>query len=398
MKSWKRKLGIFIGVLSALGLVILLLKLIFVDFVVDFWWFQSQEMTGYFLMRVVYRYLVFIFFAFIFFGIFYINFRFASRASNRAENVQDISGKAGTQNLLSFLHRGFQRLYLPLSAVMALPIALPMYIYWEDALLFLFSSESGAADPLFGKDISFYLFSLPIYNLIQKEVLFAFAILLTAVIFLYWFEYRVSAPGKQQALPRKARLHIGILALLTTAIVGWGFLLEKYQLLYATSNLPAFYGPGYVEMHTVLPFIRLSVFFLAAFVFSLAVSIHRKKGWKFAVIFGILLAAGFIGKEADFLSGMVRKYVVEPNQLVRERTYIDANIRSTLAAYGLGDINTIDFQTDSKPIFDAEDPALVKRLQNIPVWDREMLGGVYEEIQGIRTYFSFPTIDRKSVV
>jgi uncharacterized membrane protein (UPF0182 family) len=45
------------------------------------------------------------------------------------------------------------------------------------------------------------------------------------------------------------------------------------------------------------------------------------------------------------------------------------------------------------PTFDADDPALVRRLQNIPVWDREMLGGVYEELQGIRTYYSFPTID-----
>jgi uncharacterized membrane protein (UPF0182 family) len=100
-----------------------------------------------------------------------------------------------------------------------------------------------------------------------------------------------------------------------------------------------------------------------------------------------------MGKNADFFNDMVRKYIVAPNQIARERPYIDANIRSTLAAFGLDAVQTQDFKTQSKPAFDADDPALVRRLQNIPVWDREMLGGVYEELQGIRTYYSFPTID-----
>jgi len=100
-----------------------------------------------------------------------------------------------------------------------------------------------------------------------------------------------------------------------------------------------------------------------------------------------------MGKNADFLNDMVRKYIVAPNQIARERPYIDANIRSTLAAFALDAVETQDFETQSPPTFDADDPALVRRLQNIPVWDREMLGNVYEELQGFRTYYSFPTID-----
>ena len=65
--------------LAAIGLMVILLKLIFVDFVVNFWWFQSQGMTGYFVMRLIYRYLVFAFFTAIFFGFFTVNFWFASR-------------------------------------------------------------------------------------------------------------------------------------------------------------------------------------------------------------------------------------------------------------------------------------------------------------------------------
>jgi uncharacterized membrane protein len=70
MKSWKTKLLVAAAALVGLVIAVGLLKLIFVDFVVDFWWFQSQGMTGYFLMRLIYRYLVFAFFAAIFFAFF----------------------------------------------------------------------------------------------------------------------------------------------------------------------------------------------------------------------------------------------------------------------------------------------------------------------------------------
>jgi uncharacterized membrane protein len=78
-----------VGLVIAVGL----LKLIFVDFVVDFWWFQSQGMTGYFVMRLIYRYLVFAFFAAIFFAFFYVNFWFASRVVGVDETSTDKNKK-----------------------------------------------------------------------------------------------------------------------------------------------------------------------------------------------------------------------------------------------------------------------------------------------------------------
>ncbi|BBO75915.1 UPF0182 protein [Desulfosarcina widdelii] len=388
MKSWKKRVLLTVGALVGLVVAIGLLKLVFVDFVVDFWWFQSQDMGVYFLMRWLYRYLVFLFFTVLFFGIFLVNFWIATRLVGMAEG-QDAEGK---KDLFKLLHTGLRRFYIPFSLVLALPIAIPMYANWEAALLFLFGSASGVADPLFSKDISFYLFSLPVYNLLQKEVLLTFVVLFLVVVFLYRVEHRLLA-GSEQALPRRAYWHISTLALLIVAIICWGFLLERYSLLYETTNLPVFYGPGYVEMRIVLPFIWLVTIFLAATGISLIVSFNRGKGWKIPAVFALLFILSFVGKNADFFADSVRKYVVAPNQILRERPYIDANIRSTLAAFDLDAVETRDFKTASQPDFDATDPDLVRRLQNIPVWDREMLGSVYEELQGIRTYYSFPTID-----
>jgi len=388
MKSWKKRVLLTVGALVGLVVAIGLLKLVFVDFVVDYWWHQSQDMGIYFLMRWLYRYLVFLFFAALFFGIFLVNFWIATRLVGMGEG-QDAEGK---KDLFKLLHTGLRRFYIPFSLILALPIAIPMYANWEAALLFLFGSASGVADPLFSRDISFYLFSLPVYNLLQKEVLLTFVVLFLVVVFLYRVEHRLLA-GSEQALPRRAYWHISTLALLIVAIICWGFLLERYSLLYETTNLPVFYGPGYVEMRIVLPFIWLVTIFLAATGISLIASFNRGKGWKIPAVFALLFILSFVGKNAEFFADSVRKYVVAPNQILRERPYIDANIRSTLAAFDLDAVETRDFKTASQPDFDATDPDLIRRLQNIPVWDREMLGSVYEELQGIRTYYSFPTID-----
>ncbi|MGD8702807.1 MAG: UPF0182 family protein, partial [Desulfosarcina sp.] len=388
MKSWKKKLLITTIVLVGLALAMALLNLVFVDFVIDFWWFAAQDMGLYFLMRQFYRYLVFAFFAAVFFGLFWVNFTIASRAVTTSKE----SNGSEKKDLIRLLHNGLRRFYIPFSLLMAVPIALPMFRHWETALMFLFSRASGVADPLLGKDVSFYLFSLPVYNLLQKEFLLAVIILLLVVMFLYWYEQRLVGTA-EPAISKRARIHISALALVVVAVLCWGLLLERYGLLYEQTNMPVFYGPGYVEMRLVLPLIWSTVLFLAATGIALVVSINRRAGWKWPAAFGVLLVLSITGKQADFLANSLREYVVAPNQIVRERQYIEANIRSTLAAFDLDAIETRDFKTEAQPDFDAQDPALIRRLRNIPVWDIEMLGSVYEELQGIRTYYSFPTID-----
>jgi len=388
MQNWKKSIVFILGALIVVVVATMVLKIVFVDFVVDFWWFQSQELSLYFLLRLMYRYIVFLLFAAFFFVIFYANFWIASRYVGRAESTADPDDK----DLIKSIHTGLRRFYLPFSLLMSLPIAWPLFSRWESALQFILAPASGASDPLFGKNISFYLFSLPIYKLLQKEVLLAVIVLLLVVSFLYWYEKRLLA-ASDQALPRKALIHIAVLALTIVGLLTWGVLLERYDLLYSTTNLPVFHGPGYVEMRVILPFIWLVALLLAATGITLLIALKRRKGWIVPASLAVLLVVAWLGKNADFFTDAVRKYVVEPNQLVRERPYIDAGIQSTLAAYGLDDVMTKDIDTQPNVIFDAQDPAILRRLQNIPVWDREMLGGVYEELQGIRTYYSFPTID-----
>lgn len=388
MKTWKKKSIIGLGTLLVAAISIMILKIIFVDFVVDFWWFQSQEKTLYFFLRLLYRYISFLVYTAFFFAIFYANFWIAARCAKGNGKPADQNKKDSTQNIRTRL----RMFYLPLSLLMALPVAWPLFTNWELALQFILAPSSGATDPLFGKDASFYLFALPIYQLLQQEVLIAFIVLFLAVALIYWYEKRLLA-ARDQALPPQALAHIILLALTIVVMLSWGVLLERYNLAYTTTNLPSFHGPGYVEMRVILPFIWLVALLLAMTGITLVIAAKRRTGWIFPAVFAMLFLVAWLGKNTDYFTEAVHKYVVAPNQLVRERPYIEAGIRSTLAAYGLDAVETKDIPYQSGVGFNAQDPAIQRSLQNIPVWDREMLGGVFEELQGIRTYYSFPNID-----
>ena len=229
---------------------------------------------------------------------FWIASRFVGFGENRSEK----------KDLVKYLHDAMQRVYIPLSILISLPIALPMFLHWEEALLFLFGAGSGVTDPLLGKDISFYLFSLPVYSLIQKELILALVVLFAGVLFLYWYEHRLLA-AQEKTLPRGARLHVAVLALAIVGILCWGAFLERYGLLYETTNLPVFHGPGYVEMRIILPLIWLTVILIGVTGTSLVVCFYRRSGWKMPVASGILLVLCLLGKNAEFFTDAVRKYI-----------------------------------------------------------------------------------------
>ncbi|MBF0233046.1 MAG: UPF0182 family protein [Desulfamplus sp.] len=388
MTNIKKWMAIIIGFFAILGILIATVKFIFVDFFVDLWWFQSQEMTFYYILRILYPYLVLLFFTSIFFGFFYVNFRIASRIIEFKNKPAVFKEKTW----LKYINDALQNMYIIVSFVMALIIAIPIFRDWENSLLFLFGSNSDVIDPLFGKDISFYLFSLPIYNLLQKEILIVLTLMLAVVQFIYWYE-DVSTPIEYHVPPKKARLHTSILVVFIFSVLCWGFMLERYDLLYETASLPIFKGPGYVEMNVMLPFIWLTVFSLSLTGIFLVLKINRLVGWKMPIIFFSIFVIAFLGKNVRTFGDAVRKYIVVPNQMVRDRDYIEASVKSTLAAYGLDKVETRNFEMSSNVSFDADDPDTLRRLRNVPVWDKDILSNVFEELQGIRTYYSFPRID-----
>lgn len=397
LKKWLWFLAI-LAVLAGLGYM--LTRKSAIEIIVDYWWFGSLDYTIYFFQRLIYPYLVFLLVAVVFFVVFFLNFRIASRYLGNTETVAKGSKESvreSRRDMIKLFRTGSMRVYVPLSAVLAILVAIPLYRIWEKTLLYLFAPATGSigkhlADPFYGTDISFYLFSYPIYTLIRKELLVVFAILFLAMLFLYWLENRVL--GKEnQSLAKGALVHLTILVLIVLAIQVWGWFLQQYGLLYLNDPATVFFGPGFVEMWFYLPLIWLKILLFTLASLALIRFIHLRKGFKLFAGFAIAFLLVFGVEHTKFIPNMINQLIVEPNEMARQRRYIQANIDATLDAFDLADVE--ERQYDVRPVMKlmAEDVNLQMSLRNIPVWDRDVLGEVYEQRQGIRPYYSFPGVD-----
>ena len=174
MQSWKRLLRIL--ALTVLGITLLLVSLgiSFTDLLVDFWWHDELGLAQFFWLKLLYRYIISGTVTAFFFFIFFLNFWAASQFLGvEAESFEGLGRSEinRRKHVLKLFQQGSLKVYLPLSVFLAVGIAVPFYHEWQEALLFIFGPESGVKEPVFGRDVSFYLFSFPIYKLVQVELL-----------------------------------------------------------------------------------------------------------------------------------------------------------------------------------------------------------------------------------
>lgn len=394
MQKWRRWLLALAAAAAIIGTGYVAFYFLFLDFLVDYWWFDSLGYGRYFLLRFFYRYMVFAGATLVFFLIFFLNFWIASRFLGTglpASEKKDKDRRLRYRQVARMFQSGSMKVYAPLSLVLSVFIALPLFEKWERLLFYLAGPKAGVTDPALGKDIGFYLFSYPVHILVDQRLMVAVSVVIAASILLYWIERRMLA-GSGRSFPRGARIHLNIMALVLAALVGWGFLLKRYGLLYYSEHLPLFFGPGFTQMHVTLPLVWAAFALWAAAVIGGLYYLNFRKGAKPAI--GLVLV--FIGVLAlgntRFLPSMVEKYLVLPNELSRQGPYIENSISATLAAYRLDDVETRDFEVE-KIGWDQTGQAFRKNIENIPVWDRNLLEDVYDQLQSIRPYYNFTGVD-----
>jgi uncharacterized membrane protein (UPF0182 family) len=391
-KSNKKWVRILVAGLIAVGILLgllLLAGILAIDYLVDIWWYDSVGYLMYYLQRLFYRYAVFAGVTLFFFIIFFINFRLTFRFMPKLPAAPEPSPKGGGTRLFTRFRTGSLLIYTPLCLVLSILIAIPFFRNWERFLFYIFGPSAGVGDPVFGHDVSFYLFSYPIYILVQKWLFIACAAMLVGVLLLYSIDRGLfSAKNK---LTRAARWHLSVLVLLLFLVGIWDFALQRFALVYTSSHTPTFFGPGYVELKVVLPLIWLSIIFLAATAVGLLVVFHTRKGIKVLAALVVVLAMVLALRYTDFLPDLVNEYVVKPNQEEKERPYIAMNIAGTLNAFNLSDVKEIDFEHERFPE-DVPLSEVTDMLRNIPVWNERTLETVFQQLQELRTYYKFDPV------
>jgi uncharacterized membrane protein (UPF0182 family) len=393
MPIWKRILVSSGVAVAGFGLLYVAFYFIFLELIVDLWWFRSLEFERYFWLRLLYRYFISGGVTLVFFLVFFLNFWVASNFLGLGNS----NGRTGALNRKTLVHKfksGALDVYCVLSLILAVIIALPFYHQWEAALLYFFAPGTGIQDPVYEYDVSFYLFSVPIYGLIQKELLSVFSILLAAVAFLYWLEHHILAE-RGEPYPRGVKIHLTSLVLAVCLLVGWGFMLQRFGLLYADGHEPVFFGPGYIEINYHLPLIWTAMLTFLGAAVSAIVLIHSQGQAGKWPLFGFLtLFLAALGlREVQFIPDLITKFIVRPNPVKTEQNYMQNNIDATLSAYKLKDVKTLDYPVSPAPESDLGRWINREHLHNIPVWDRELLDDVYNQLQGIRSYYKFSDVD-----
>lgn len=397
MRNWKLLPALTAGALVAAAVLYVAFYWVFLDFFVDLWWFRSLEFEGYFWLKLLYRFIFSGAVTVFFFAVFQFHFWVASSylGLNPPDEVwMDDKKRRRFLRFAEVFMSGSAKVYTPVSLILAVVVASPFYQEWEQALLFFFGRAAGSVDPVYGNDISFYLFSYPIFLLIQKELLVTSSLLLLATGVLYWLEH-IFVPNQSKEFPLGAKIHLAILFGFMTMFVVWGYMLDRYSLLYADSNEPVFFGPGLIELHYQLPLIWLTILAVltisAAILFYAFSERHRSKTLLGLAVLSFMVILGL--KKSHTIPEVIEKLIVKPNFSRIEAEAMHDNIEATLAAYDLDNIKTVDFNVNLDATKDIEEWSTKKHFENIPVWDREYLIDSYMQLQGLRPYYGFPTVD-----
>ena len=278
---------------------------------------------------------------------------------------------------------------LLLAAIVGIAFGLAFYSQWNVLLRFHWATAFGQTDPVFGKDIGFYLFRLPFYQLVQNS-LTGLTLLVFAAVAIAYSQFGIFQPRQLPTayMNRTVSGHLSLLLVLVVATWGWGFYLDRFELLYSTRGVV--YGIGYTADH--IERIGYWVMLAASVILGLMIlaGFYRRR-----LIFPLVGAAGYFVIYILVLAlipGLFQKYKVEPSELELETPYLKNNIDFTRKAFQLEKIAETAYPGLGELTFDAIDKHQTT-IQNIRLWDWRPILQTYRQTQEIRLYYEFYAVD-----
>jgi uncharacterized protein len=262
---------------------------------------------------------------------------------------------------------------------------------WMRVLPFFHPTAFHLEDPVFGQDIATYIFSLPVAELLEFVLTGICLYGFIAVALIYLLAGDSLSQGRFLGCSRAQQRHLCSLAGAVMLVVGWGYWLDCYELLY--SPLGVSDGASYTDIHIRLPVDRvlcgLSIA-IAIYLFYRSIYFPRQASSK-PILTIFWLYAGAIGISV-VLPLLIQVLVVQPNELARETPYLQRTIALTRQAFGLDkiDIKTFDPQAT---LTEADLQANSSTIENIRLWDKQPLLDTNRQLQQIRLYYRFPDAD-----
>ena len=373
-----------------------LLPLLFaplVGFLTDLLWFRSLGLEDVFLRRYTAGFWAFIVFLLAFFFLALPNLYFALRPQVPRLVVDATGRRTGALALTLRL--------MPFLLVPAFFFGLTGGDEWDNLLRWLNAVPFGSVDPVFGRDIGFYFFSLPVLQFVRGWLLAAVILIAIGVFALYVVRGVVgvaTAPlaGADMAvsarnaltLARPARTHLSILGGLFLVLIAFGYWLDQYTLLFRDEGILT--GAGYASINARLPALQILVVVVAIAAIATFVNAFLRTIWILAATLGLWLVASVL--LLGIYPSLVDRFVVLPDQLNKERPYLARNIEATRQAYALTAIDESSVDIGNDPA-EAEVRRQLADVASVRLWDYRPLLSAYQQLQALRQYYAFHDVD-----
>jgi len=278
---------------------------------------------------------------------------------------------------------------LGLSLVIAAMTGAGMMAEWPTLALYWNAPHTlgGVVDPIFGRPLNFFLFTLPAWQLIAGWLMMLAVMICVLAVFFIFITGGARALAGERGIPLSLR-GVSIAFSFLLLILAMRVYIDRFEQLFADHTI--FSGATYTDAHVTLPgllVVCVALVIGALIVAFNAVSVPRIRWFVIAVV---PAAVCYLALQA--LGWYVSSFIVKPNELVREQPFIAHNIELTRQAYGLNRIVQREFPAETT--VEATDAVNNQpTLQNIRLWDWHALQDTLRQIQEIRTYYDFPDID-----
>lgn len=369
---------VFIGIKSISG------------FYIDYEWFKANQGLQVFWVMFLTKFKVHALFSVIFVGLFLLNFLLI--------RILGGEGRIFTPNFLD-------RIKIPaigssrnlLAIIVTLAIVFLGFImggtasaFWKEYIVYknAVPFTGFPVDPIFGMDPGFFVFSLPFYNFLYGWLMSSLLMITAFSFVLHLINGGISIHSDGFEFSLFCRAHLSILLAMVVVLFGLSYRLSAYELLLTNSG--KFFGAGYTAVNASLLAFRAAeiISFIAG---ALLLFNVFKKSFKLPVIVLLTIIPVYFVLGVIFPS-LQQRFIVEPNELDKEKEYIENNIKFTRLAYGLNKIVEIPFENNRNLTF--RDISKNKdTLDSVRLWDWRPLKQSYKQLQELKQYYFFNDVD-----
>ncbi len=372
--------------LAILFVVIAFSGSILVHLLTEVWWFDAVDFTQVFWTRLTWQILIWVVTFVVYILFLWGNYRLVMRSKPQRHLPLTING---SQQI--YIKKTFNYAALIMISLVALIAAFSSMASWETILKYLHAVPFQSSDPIFGKDLSFYVFRLPFYESIRSWLWGLLLLAAISSVIIYVSNGAISSDRFTRTgirISKLARIHLSFLTSAIALLVAWGFWLARYELLYSTTGVV--FGAGYTDVHAKLFAYQLLRVLAVLVAVILILSMNQKRLTLPLTSIGLFFVILFL---VNYLyPWCIQQFIVNPNELAKEKPYIEHSIKFTQAAYHLDDVQRQNYAAEAQ----LNRASLVSNqatIDNIRLLDYRPLLNTYRQLQEIRLYYKFRDVD-----